>query len=61
MPKLWAMRGYSAAGKSTRAAEIAKENDAVIVNRDLLRLMLLGSYWTGEKVDEDRVTIAEEA
>lgn len=55
------MRGYSGSGKSTRAAEIAKETGAVIVNRDLLRLMLLGSFWTGKKDDEDRVTVAEEA
>lgn len=60
MTTLTAMRGYSGSGKSTRAAEIAKETGAVVVNRDLLRLMLLGSYWTGKKLDEDRVTLAEE-
>lgn len=54
------MRGYAGSGKSTLAAEIAKENGAVVVNRDLLRLMLLGTYWSGEKADEDRVTVSEE-
>lgn len=61
MTKLWCMRGLSGSGKSHRAAEIARESGAVIVCRDDLRKMLLGSHWTGRKVDEDRVTIAEEA
>jgi predicted kinase len=60
-PKLTAMRGFSGSGKSTRAAEIARDTGAVVVNRDLLRLMLLGSFWTGKKEDEDRVTVAEQA
>lgn len=55
------MRGWSGSGKSTRAAEIARDKDAVVVNRDLLRLQLLGRFWTGESQDEERVTIAEEA
>lgn len=59
--RLTAMRGYSGSGKSTRAREIANETDAVVVNRDLLRLQLLGSWWTGRPEDEDRVTVAEEA
>lgn len=59
--KLTCMRGYSGSGKSTRAREIADETAAVIVCRDDLRKMLLGSYWTGRKDDEDRVSIAEEA
>jgi predicted kinase len=59
--KLTCLRGYSGSGKSTRAAEIAKETGAVIVNRDQLRKMLLGEWWTGDKDDEDRVTVAEEA
>lgn len=58
---LTCMRGFSGSGKSYRAAQIAKETGAVIVNRDLLRLQLLGSYWTGKKEDEEHVTIAEEA
>lgn len=59
--KLWCMRGFSGSGKSTRAREIATEEGVVVVNRDLIRLQLLGSWWTGKKDDEDRVTIAEEA
>lgn len=59
--KLWAMRGLSGSGKSTRAAGIAGETGAVVVCRDNLRWMLLGSWWTGRKEDEDRVTVAEEA
>ncbi|AAN12777.1 polynucleotide kinase [Mycobacterium phage Omega] len=59
--KLWAMRGFSGSGKSRRAREIADQNDAVVVNRDMLRMQLLGEWWTGDKEDEDRVTIAEEA
>lgn len=61
MTKLWVMRGLSGSGKSTRAREIADENDAVVVCRDELRKQLLGAYWTGKKVDEERVTIAEQA
>lgn len=59
--KLWVMRGYSGSGKSTKAREIADANDAVVVCRDNLRMMLLGSYWTGKKEDEDRVSAAEVA
>ncbi|AER47971.1 polynucleotide kinase [Mycobacterium phage Courthouse] len=59
--KLWAMRGFSGSGKSRRAWEIANQNDAVVVNRDMLRMQLLGEWWTGDKEDEDRVTTAEEA
>lgn len=55
------MRGYVASGKSTIARDIAKETGAVVVNRDLLRLQLLGSYWTGDQDDESRVSVAEEA
>lgn len=58
---LTAMRGYSGSGKSTKARDIARETDAVVVNRDHLRMQLLGEWWTGHKVDEDRVTVAEEA
>lgn len=61
MTKIWAMRGYSGSGKSVRAREIADKHDSVVVNRDLLRLQLLGEYWTGRPVDEERVTIAEDA
>lgn len=58
---LTAMRGYSGSGKSTKAREIATETDAVVVNRDYIRKMLLGEWWTGDKDDEDRVTVAETA
>lgn len=61
MTKLWVMRGLSGSGKSTKAREIADANDAVVVCRDDLRKHLLGTYWTGKKVDEDRVSIAEQA
>lgn len=61
MTKLVCMRGYSGSGKSTRAQEIAKEIDGVVVNRDLMRKMLLGEWWTGDPKDEDRVTLAEES
>src|SRR6185503_3876447 len=61
MTKLWVMRGYSGSGKSTKAREIADANDAVVVCRDDLRKMLLGQFWTGKKLDEDRVSIAEMA
>ena len=61
MVNLICTRGFSGSGKSTRAAELASEIGAVIVNRDSLRKMLLGAHWTGVKEDEDRVTIAEEA
>lgn len=59
--KLWVMRGFSGSGKSYKAKEIATQNDAVVVNRDLLRLQLLGEYWTGKHKDEERVTLAEDA
>lgn len=61
VPKLICLRGYSGSGKSTIARDLAKENDAVVVNRDHLRLMMLGEWWTGKSQDEDRVTLAEEA
>jgi predicted kinase len=55
------MRGWSGSGKSTKAREIANQAGAVVICRDDLRMMLLGSYWTGKQNDEDRVTVAEEA
>lgn len=61
MVRITCMRGFSGSGKSTIAAEIAKTTGAVIVCRDNLRQMLLGSYWTGKTEDEDNVTVAEEA
>lgn len=61
MTTLTCMRGYVCSGKSTRARNIAEQTGAVVVNRDLLRLQLLGTYWTGDQDDEWRVTVAEEA
>jgi predicted kinase len=61
MTNLTCMRAWSGAGKSTEAARIAKRTGAVIVNRDQLRAMMLNSWWTGEREDEDRVSIAEES
>lgn len=61
MTILTCMRAYSGAGKSTRARQIADGTGAVVVNRDLLRLQLLGQWHTGKIEDEERVTIAEEA
>lgn len=60
MTTLFAMRGLSGSGKSTRAREIAEETDAVVINRDYLRMMLNGSWWTGKASHETRVSIAEE-
>lgn len=59
--KLTAMRGYAASGKSTIAAQIAKDTGAVIVNRDYLRMMLHGTWYSGKPELEDQVTIAERA
>lgn len=61
MTVLTCMRGMICSGKSTRAREIAKESGGVVVNRDTIRLQLLGTYWTGNPEDEYRVTVAEEA
>lgn len=61
MTQLVCMRGYCASGKSTRAREISKELGGVVVNRDLIRLQLLGTYWTGRSEDEYRVTLSEES
>ena len=55
------MRGLPGSGKSTAARELAKSTGAVVVNRDLIRLQLLGEYWTGLPEDEDRVTVVENA
>lgn len=61
MTKLIAMRGWSGSGKSTKAREIAGDINGVVVNRDLIRLQLLGDWWTGGREDEDRVTVVEDA
>jgi len=61
LAKLTCMRGYSGAGKSHLARELADGLGGVVVNRDSLRKMLFNSFWTGDPEDEARVTIAEEA
>jgi predicted kinase len=55
------MRGFSGSGKSQRAVRVAAESGAVVVSRDDLRRMMLGSYWTGSYEDEQRVSLAEES
>lgn len=54
------LRGYPGSGKSRLAARY-REAGHEVVNRDSLRMMLLGSWWTGKPEDEDRVTVAERA
>lgn len=61
MAKLICMRGYPGSGKSTRAEQIRVETGAEIVNRDKIRMMLLGVWFTGKAEDEDRVTVVERA
>lgn len=61
MVEIICTRGYSGSGKSTWAKQYADEHGYEIVNRDSLRYMLLGSYWTGKPEDEERVTVAEHA
>jgi len=62
MTELIVTRGLPASGKSTWAKAWVAEDPAnrVRVNRDDLRFMLFGKYW-GKGVDEDAVTVAEEA
>lgn len=51
------MRGLQASGKSTLARKLVQENPQLRqVNRDELRLMLLGNVWTGIDKDEKLVT-----
>lgn len=59
MTKLLILRGVPGSGKSTKALELV-EQGWVRVNRDELRLTLFGAYW-GKGVDEDVVTLAENA
>lgn len=61
MATLTCMRGYPGSGKSTRARELAKHTGAVVVCRDDLRMMLHGTYWTGQNEPEREVTLAEQA
>lgn len=58
---LTCMRGYPGSGKSTRAREIADETGAAVVCRDDLRIMLHGTYWSGQNDLEHQVSLAEQA
>ena len=49
MAKIIIMIGISGSGKSTKAKEIAKETNALIINRDKLREMLFG--YDEEKIE----------
>lgn len=59
VPALYVLRGLPGSGKSTRARELSGRIDAEIVNRDALRLALLGAYWTGIHADEQKVSFYE--
>lgn len=59
--KLTCMRGLPGSGKSSQARKIAQKSDAVVICRDNLRQMLHGTYWSGRRECEDRVTLVEEA
>lgn len=58
---LTAMRGYSGSGKSTHAKRIAYQSGAYVSNRDSLRFMMFGEYWTGKPEHEEAVTVAQNA
>lgn len=52
-PRLWIMCGISGSGKSTVAAQIAKENaNTVIVSSDSIREELTGNYADQEHNEE---------
>lgn len=60
VPVLYVMRGLPGSGKSTRAKELSEYLGGVeVVNRDELRMALLGSYWTGDPDDEAKVSFYE--
>lgn len=58
-PVLYVFRGLPGSGKSTRAREMSQRLGIEVVNRDALRMVLLGSYWTGDPDDEAKVTFYE--
>ena len=59
--KIWITRGLPGSGKSTWAKEMtALFKRTVIVERDELRYLCTGKYWTGDKELEERVTRLQE-
>lgn len=57
MSKLTIYRGLPGSGKSTSAKALAAhQGNTVVLERDELRMELLGSYWTGNHEDEQEVT-----
>lgn len=64
MPTIILTRGLPGSGKSTWARkEVDRKgtDKATRINRDDLRMELLGSYWTGKKEDEELVTVTQTA
>lgn len=59
VPIIYLMRGLPGSGKFTRAKELSARIGAEVVNRDALRMALLGSYWTGDHADEAKVSFYE--
>ena len=51
MPKVYMMCGRICSGKSTHAAALRKEKQAVVLSVDDLTMLLLGPY-AGDKLDE---------
>lgn len=60
MARIYVMRGLPASGKSTRAKEIAAQEDAVIVSRDEIRRTMFGRYGKFSPAQEKLVTGVEE-
>lgn len=59
--KIILTRGLPGSGKSTWAKELAALfNGTVIVERDELRYLCTGAYWTGDQELEERVTRLQE-
>ena len=54
-PVLYVFRGLPGSGKSTQARELSQRLGIEVVNRDALRMALLGSYWTGDPDDEAKL------